>query len=92
MELALDTTVVRRPDSVFTDMDGDTVIMSIEQGNYYGMGAVGTLVWKILEHPKTIGEIVQAVRMEYAVDEDTCQNDMIEFIEDLIKNELVAVV
>lgn len=90
MNLTLDTSVVRNPNSVFTDMDGDTVIMSIEQGNYYGMSDVGTLVWKMLEQPKSIREIVQAVRMEYTVDESTCQNDLFEFIEDLIKNGLVT--
>jgi len=36
--MPIKTVFVRNPDLIAADMDGDTVMMSIECGEYYGIG------------------------------------------------------
>ncbi len=81
---------VRHADLVTTDMDGDTVMMSIERGEYYGIGGVGSRVWELLEQPVTLATIVTTICAEFDVAEDTCQADMESFVADLVANGLVS--
>lgn len=82
---------VRNPDLVATDMDGDTVMMSIERAEHYGVGGVGSRVWELLESPASITDIVKAICGEFEVNEPTCQADMKWFVEDMQSHGLVSI-
>ena len=88
--LTVTTPITRNPDLVATDMDGDTVMMSIERGHYYGISGVGTRVWELLADTTCIADIARAVCVEFDVYETTCETDMQKFIDDLIHNGLVS--
>lgn len=81
----------RNPDLIATDMDGDTVMMSIERGEYYGISGVGSRVWELLASPVSMTDIVQTICNEFEVDESTCQADMAHFIEDMQGHGLISV-
>lgn len=78
-----DTPLLRNPDLIATDMDGDTVMMSMERGEYFGIGGVGSFVWSLLENPVSLNDIVEAICAEFDVDETTCRGDMEHFIAEL---------
>ena len=81
---------IRNSDLIATEVDGDTVMMSIERGEYYGIDGVGSRVWELLERPVTLGDIVAIVCAEFDVDPITCQTDMELFLRDLESNGLVS--
>ncbi|MBL8482026.1 MAG: lasso peptide biosynthesis PqqD family chaperone [Rhodocyclaceae bacterium] len=81
--------VVRNPDLVATDMDGETVMMSVERGEYYGLKGVGSRVWELLAQPASVTDLAQTICAEYAIDEPACRADLADFIDDLLKNGLV---
>ena len=80
---------VRDPDLIATDMDGDTVMMSIVRGKYFGLDPVGSRVWKLLEQPATLDDMVRVVRAEFDVDEATCKADMASFVGELQSHGLI---
>lgn len=80
----------RLPDFVSTDMDGETVLMSIEHGSYFGIGGVAALIWEKLDESRTEDALIALVCSEYAVSEQECRPDVQAFLADLIKNGLVA--
>jgi hypothetical protein len=90
VELSLDTTFTRNPRLIAADMDGDTVMMSIESGEYFGLGGVGTRVWDLLAAPHTLAQLVQTICAEYEVDAATCEADVRRFLGDLLKNGLAV--
>lgn len=90
-KLSLDTQLTRNPDLIATDMDGDTVMMSIARGEYYGIGGVGSRVWELLEQPISLSTIVGMICKEFDVDEPTCQADMVRFLGELQEHGLVTV-
>lgn len=73
--------VIRRsPNHVATDMSGETVVLDMTSGMYYGMDAVAGLIWSAIAEPKTLQEIREAVLAEYEIDPETCDRDMIGFL------------
>ena len=85
-----DACYIRNPDLIATDMDGDTVMMSIERGEYYGISGVGSRVWELLEQPVTLADIIAIICAEFDIDQATCQTDMEQFLSELQSLELVS--
>ncbi|QQS53241.1 MAG: PqqD family protein [Candidatus Competibacteraceae bacterium] len=82
--------LTRNPNLVAADIDGDLVMMSVEQGEYFGITGVGSRVWKLLATPTTVADITRVICAEYAVEEAQCQADMQGFVEELIQLGLVS--
>jgi hypothetical protein len=78
------TVVVRDPDMIAAEMDGDVVMMSIERGEYFGIGGVGTRLWELVEEPRSVDDLCAAICREYEVDEGTCRRDVSAFVEELL--------
>lgn len=91
-ELEMNSLIVRNPDLISTDMDGDTVMMSIESGEYYGINGVGSRIWELLDKPTTLSEITTIICSEFEVPDLVCQADAKLFIQTLIESGLVSLV
>jgi hypothetical protein len=74
---------------VAADMDGETVMLSIASGKYYGIDAVGSRIWELLSEPKTMSELVQSLREEYDVEPEQCRADVVDFLHYLCGEGLV---
>lgn len=83
--LSPSTQIMRDPDIIATDMDGETVMMSIEQGQYYGLDGIGSFLWEQLAVPASLEELCQRVLQAFEIDETTCRADVSAFVEDLIE-------
>jgi Coenzyme PQQ synthesis protein D (PqqD) len=81
----------RTKDSISTELEGETVILHLTCGTYSGLDALGTFIWKRLEHPVTIEALRDAILQEYAVSEEQCVADLLEFLRDLADNGLLAI-
>ncbi|SDF15675.1 lasso peptide biosynthesis PqqD family chaperone [Sporomusa acidovorans] len=86
-----DAKVFRIMEIVAAEMDGETVMISIENGKYYGMDAIGSRIWELLETPKSVAEVIQVLGEEYEVEQQQCQADTIEFLDFLFQEGLVKV-
>jgi hypothetical protein len=72
-------------------MDGDTVMMSLQHGNYFGLSVgVGARLWDLLSSPMQLHEMVEIITNEFEVDSATCRLDLEKFIDALLKNDLVV--
>lgn len=76
---------------VSSDLAGEAVILSLKSGVYYGLNAVGASIWMLIQEPKTIAEIRDALLQEYDVEADVCDRDLQGLLQDLIASELVEV-
>ena len=79
-DLCHDTLLVRDPDFVFVEMDGDLVMMNIENGEYYGVGGIGPRIWELLKQPVTVAYIAAIICGEFEVEESLCRKDVLEFV------------
>ncbi len=91
MEITAETTISRNPDIIHTDMDGETVMMSIEQGEYYGLDKTATAIWELLESDLTVSDICEKLCEKYDVEAQQCQSDTIPFIQDMAEHNVIKI-
>ena len=75
---------------------GETLIVPIrakvgDLASIYSFNGTGTLIWKLLETPKTVAELVTAVLREYDVESEQAKRDVVEFVGDMKSVGLVEV-
>lgn len=75
--LIADATVIARSSSVLTaEVDGETVMMSIEGGRYFGLDDIASDIWKRIDPPCTFGELVDRLMADYDADRETIAADV----------------
>jgi len=88
-----DSTVLKRKEEILSsDMDGETVMMSVENSEYYSLSPVGTRIWEIVEKEITYKDLISQLMSEYSIDINTCKSDTEEFINELINKGLIELV
>ncbi len=90
--LSLDSRLVATPEQLSSELAGEVVILSLADGVYYGLDAVGAYVWQLLREPRTVRDLVDDVTERYAVDRLPCEHDLLVFLQDLRAHHLVEVV
>jgi len=84
--------VIRRNKEIIgSTIDGETVMMSVENGKYYGVNQIGSSIWNLIEEPMRLDAICQALQEEYEIDSETCEKEVIAFLHDLEKNNIVII-
>lgn len=84
--------VVSDDNCLSTEIDGESVILHMEKGKYYGFNEVGTRVWQIVQQPRTVDEICDELVSIYDVDRTQCRRDVESLIDELNQKGLVHVV
>ena len=64
-------------------------MMSIKQGEYYGLGNTGSFIWDNIENPIRLIELVTIITKKFNVGKDQCLKDILPFLTDLIEKELI---
>ena len=75
---------------------GETLIVPVRGkvghlASIYSFNGTGSLIWQLLDTPHTLAELIDAVEHEYAVAPEKAQNDVKQFLNDMLSVELVAV-
>ena len=90
-ELSLGTVVVRNEQIPSAVIDEEVALMSIETGKYYAVNSVASDIWRILEKPSSVDELITSLTSEYDVDNETCTAQVIPFLEKLISEGLILI-
>lgn len=87
-----DAKVVANKKSASCDLEGETVLLNLETGIYHGLDGVGTRVWELVQEPRTVQAIRDALLAEYEVEPDVCLRDLLALLEQMRSAELIEVV
>lgn len=79
----------RNADLIGASVDDELVMMSVEHGQYYGLGGVGPRVWELLDQPRTLNELVEVILDEYEVERAVCESDLVGFLAQMEKLGLI---
>ncbi len=83
--------IIRNPEMLFSKMDDEIVMMSIENNEYYGLGDSGTTIWELIEKETEVSEIIKHLQKKYDVDKEICKDDTITFLNELYEKNLIIV-
>jgi len=89
--ITLNTTIKRNPELVASDMDGETVMMSINNGEYFGLDPVGSRIWTLIENPIRIDKLIEQLLEEFDVTKEQCEIDTLEFLNQLQDKNLLII-
>ncbi len=89
--IGIDAKIARNTEIISTDMDDETVMMSIDKGEYYGVNPVGSRVWELLESPRTVSGLCETLLREYDVPQEQCHKDIMSFLNHLSEKGLIAI-
>ena len=68
--------ISRSPSVLVAEVDGEIVMMSIEQGRYFGMDDIGSDIWKRIDPPCSFAELIDRLAADYDADRATIAADV----------------
>jgi hypothetical protein len=64
-----DSTIISHSPSVLTaEVGGEVVMMSIEQGHYFGLDDIGSDIWRRLDQPRSFSDLIDGLVADYNAD------------------------
>lgn len=89
--IALSDFITASEQNIVSDMGGEKVMLSIRNGNYYNLGAVGGRIWDFLKSPISVSQVVELLLPEYDVEREECERHVISFLDHLRREGLILV-
>jgi hypothetical protein len=85
-------TVIRRAGVPFTQLDDELLAIDAQQGLLFSLNETGGRVWDAIAEPSSVARVCETLAARYAVDDVTCQRDVLALVEQLRDARLVEVV
>jgi len=75
---------------------GETLIVPVrgkvgDLASIYSFNGTGSLIWQLLDSPRSLADLIDAVEREYAVEQAQAQKDVTRFLNDMASVGLVEV-
>jgi hypothetical protein len=87
---------VRSRSVVSRVVGGETLIVPVrakvgDLASIYSFNATASLIWKLLDQPKTSCELGEAVALEYGIEIERAEKDVAQFLSDMFMASLIEV-
>ncbi|MBZ5696732.1 MAG: PqqD family peptide modification chaperone [Acidobacteriia bacterium] len=89
--LSVHSIVIASPEQVSCPLGEEAAILNLKNTVYYGLNPVGARVWSLLQQPRSIGELRDALLDEYDVETERCERDLLDLLENLRAEGLIQV-
>jgi len=74
-----------------SEIDGETIMMSIDNGEYYGLNSVASRIWEILKTEPLFSELLDTLTSEYDIDKNQCETETLEFLNKHVTTKLIKI-
>ena len=78
-------------DVLAQELAGETVLLDLCSENYFGLDAVGTRVWQLLNEGRTGSDLIDTLQDEYEVEREVLEKDIFELLERLSDAGLIKI-
>ncbi|MDW0116266.1 lasso peptide biosynthesis PqqD family chaperone [Sporosarcina thermotolerans] len=79
----------RNQGNIVSDMDGETVMLSIESGKYYNLGNLGGVIWDLMGEPISFEKLIENLLSNYDVEQSECEAQVSAFLKQLLGEGLI---
>src|SRR5688572_15515338 len=76
--------VVATRDQLSSQLAGETVILHMGAGVYFGLDEIGTRVWAMIKEPRNVRAICDQLRSEYEVEDERCQEAVLTLLTEMM--------
>lgn len=81
----------RQADWITAKVGDEIVMMSVSNGQYLGLNAMGACIWDMLETPMTIDTIEHQLMAQFDVSGEICHAEVAAFIDILVEQKAIAI-
>lgn len=89
---SLNEKVVQGKGNIVSEMGGEKVMLSIENGKYYNLGEIGGGIWDLMQEPIKVDQVVSILISKYDVEQTECEEQVISFLNQLNEEGLIEFV
>lgn len=82
----------RTTDIITADVAGEMVLLNTKSWHYFEFDKVGGCIWALLEVPRSLPALVDALMADFDVDRARCLEDTKAFLDDMIAQGCVTTV
>ena len=84
------TTLLTRNEGILsTEIDGETVLMSVDSGKYFTLNSVGTAIWTHLATPISLSALQERLLEQFDGDRQTILSETQSYLQDLATRGLI---
>jgi hypothetical protein len=83
------TMISRSPSVLAAEVQGEIVMMSIEQGSYFGLDDIGSDIWKRIEQPCSFAALIDGLATAYDADRCTIVTDVRQLLDRMAAQDVV---
>ena len=80
---------INMPQVVHETIEGEVIIINLDNGNYYSLDRVGADIWGLVESGATVGEMAEAITRRYEGRRAVIENAVNQLIAELQEEELI---
>lgn len=91
MTIPLSSTFSVSQEVLSQEVSGETVLLDMQSESYFGLDAVGTRIWQLLQENNRLQQVFDTMLEEYDVDEKQLEKDLDELLNKLIDEELITI-
>jgi CO dehydrogenase/acetyl-CoA synthase gamma subunit (corrinoid Fe-S protein) len=91
-KFSLNQEVVQGKGNIVSEMGGEKVMLSIENGKYYNLGEIGGEIWDLMQEPIKVDQVVSILMSNYEVNKADCEHQVISFLNQLNEEGLIEFV
>ena len=89
--LTKESVVVAIQEQVFSKLADEIVLLSLNEGIYYGLNPVGADIWELIQAPMSVEAIRDQIVVKYDVDAERCEREILALLHELQQHGLVHV-
>ena len=79
----------RGPDLIEAEVDGEIVALHVENGQCYGFNGTATIIWKLIETPRSVASVRDELLQKFDVEPEVCEAQLMELLRELESDRLV---
>lgn len=72
------------------EVDGETILLDIDNADYLGLNGAGTLLWRLMAAGTTRTRLIGALHAEFGIDTEQATDDVDAFLHQARQRKLLA--
>lgn len=92
IDIDINSKVLQCEGNIVSDMDGEKVMLNIQNGKYYNLGILGGEIWNLISDPINVNQLVMMLMAEYEINKEECEEQVIAFLSSLHQEGLIKLV
>jgi hypothetical protein len=85
------TRIRRSSDVIAAGMAEETILLNPADWTYVHFNETAARIWEALDEPRSVDEVVERLRRDYAVDRAACEREVEAFVSDLAARGFIIV-